>query len=181
MWGLDAAVKGGFGSARCLLPGGVSVAAAVAVNAWGGIRDYPSGRLLAGPRQPDGTMCDPVAALLSGSGGAITTGSQQSDALVNTTIGIVATDAPLDKMQANFVASAAHDGLALTIHPCHTPGDGDTIFCAATGLHPAPPDLTVITTAAVAATAQAVLNAIHSATGLAGVPAVRELGMPSDR
>ena len=180
MWGMDAAVKGGFGSARCLLPGGVSVGAAVAVNAWGGIRDYRNGRLVAGPRQPDGSMCDPVAALLSSSNGAMANGSPQSDAPVNTTIGIVATDAPLDKMQANFVASAAHDGLALTIHPCHTPGDGDTMFCAATGRHPAPVDLTVITTAAVAATAQAVLHAVRSATGLAGVPAVGELGLNSD-
>ena len=78
-------------------------------------------------------------------------------------------------MQANFVAAAAHDGLALAIHPCHTPGDGDTMFCAATGWHPAPADLTLICVAAVTATAQATLNAIRSATGLAGVPAVGQL------
>ena len=185
MRGLDAAVKGGFGSARCILPNGASVGAAVAVNAWGGIYDYRSGRLIAGPRQPDGSMGDPVTAALSGSSDGMATGTPQSGApadstIMNTTIGIVATDAPLDKMQANFVASAAHDGLALTIRPCHTPGDGDTMFCAATGRHPAPPDLTAITTAAVAATAQAVLQAIRSAAGLAGVPAVGELGLHSD-
>ena len=41
----------------------------------------------------------------------------ESALLVNTTIGVVATDASLDKMQVNFVASAAHDGLALTMPP----------------------------------------------------------------
>ena len=185
MWGPAAAVKGGFGSARCILPNGVSVGAAVAVNAWGGIYDYRSGGLIAGPRRADGSMGDPVSSVLSGRVSTMATGAPPSGAptdstIMNTTIGIVATDAPLDKMQANFVASAAHDGLALTIRPCHTPGDGDTMFCAATGRHPAPADLTVITTAAVVATAQAVLQAIRSATGLAGVPAVGELGLHSD-
>ena len=51
----------------------------------------------------------------------------------NTTIGLVATDAKLDKAQAQKVAQMAHDGLARTINPAHTMFDGDTIFTVATG------------------------------------------------
>jgi len=53
--------------------------------------------------------------------------------VTNTTIGIVATDAVLNKVQATKVAQMAHDGLARAIRPSHTMFDGDTIFCLATG------------------------------------------------
>ena len=168
-FGLDGAIKGGIGSACCVLPDGVSVGAAVAVNAWGGICDHRDGRLIAGPRRDGGSMADPVEVMLTGET------SVRPTALTNTTIGVVATDAKLDKMQANFVASACHDGLALTIRPCHTPSDGDTMFCLATGRNPVAANLMAIVTAATHVTALAVLDAIWSARGLAGIPAVSEL------
>lgn len=168
-FGMDGAVKGGIGSACCVLPDGVSLGAAVAVNAWGGIYDHRDGGLVAGPRAVGGTMADPVRVMLTGEPSA------GSSPLANTTIGVVATDAKLDKMQANFVASACHDGMALTIRPCHTPSDGDTMFCVATGSSPAAPNLMTIVTAATHVTALAVLDAIRSAQGLAGIPAVSEL------
>ena len=175
--GAAGAVKGGIGSACCVLPDGVSVGATVAVNAWGGIYDHRDGRLIAGPRREDGSMADPMTAILNGDYPPDATATT----MTNTTIGAVATDAALDKMQANFVASTAHDGLALTIRPCHTPGDGDTMFCVATGRHQTgnadttPPSLTAIVAAATHVTALAVLDAIRSATGLAGVPAISDL------
>lgn len=168
-YGMDGAVKGGIGSACCVLPDGVSVGAAVAVNAWGGIFDHRDGSLVAGPRCNGGTMADPVQFMLTGEA------SPGSSPLANTTIGVVATDAKLDKMQANFVASACHDGMALTIRPCHTPSDGDTMFCVATGESSADANLMAIVTAATRVTALAVLDAIWSAQGLAGIPAVSEL------
>jgi L-aminopeptidase/D-esterase-like protein len=58
----------------------------------------------------------------------------------NTTIGVVATDARLDKAQANRIASIAHDGIARAMRPAHTMYDGDTLFCLASGRHPAPYD-----------------------------------------
>ena len=122
-----------------------------------------------GPRTDNGSMADPVQIMLTEEPFA------RSAPLANTTIGVVATDAKLDKMQTNFVASACHDGLALTIRPCHTPSDGDTMFCAATGENAADVNLTAIVTAATQATALAVLDAVRSAHGLAGVPAVSEL------
>ncbi len=167
--GQAGAVKGGIGSSVCVLPNGVSVAAAIAVNAWGGIHDHRDGGLIAGPRRDDGTMADPMEIILSGEY------PPRETTMTNTTIGVVATDAALDKAQANFVASSAHDGLALTIRPCHTMGDGDTLFCVATGLNPAPVNMTAIVAAATHVVALAVIDAVRTATGLADVPAVKEL------
>lgn len=168
-------VKGGIGSAYCTLPGGISVGAVVAVNAWGGIHDHRDGSLLAGPLRDDGTMADPLEIILSGEY------PPSETSMTNTTIGVVATDAGLDKAQANFVASSAHDGLALTIRPCHTTSDGDTLFCVATGRNPAPVNLTAITAAATHVVALAVIDAVRSATGLAGIPAVGDLNHDNAR
>ena len=156
-----------------MLADGISVGAAVAVNAWGGVRDHRDGSLIAGPRRRDGSMADPVEVMLTGETSA------ERSLLVNTTIGVVATDAALDKMQVNFVASSAHDGLGLTIHPCHTPNDGDTLFCVATGRNTVQADLMAIVAAATQVTALAVIDAVRSATGLGGVPAVSELNRGS--
>ncbi|RAV32656.1 P1 family peptidase, partial [Corynebacterium heidelbergense] len=46
----------------------------------------------------------------------------------NTTIGIIATTAPMTKAQAKRLAMAAHDGLARAVRPAHMPMDGDTFF-----------------------------------------------------
>ena len=65
--GPGAAVKSGFGTASVTLPDGATVAAAVAVNAYGGIYDHRSGRLIAGPRRDDGSgFHDPVEIMLAG-------------------------------------------------------------------------------------------------------------------
>ena len=53
----------------------------------------------------------------------------------NTTIGVVATNATLDKGALNRIAIMAHDGLARAIRPVHTPFDGDTLFALATAKH----------------------------------------------
>lgn len=50
----------------------------------------------------------------------------------NTTIAVVATDAPLDQTQAERMAMIANSGLARAIRPVHNLGDGDTVFAMAT-------------------------------------------------
>ncbi len=168
--GMAAAVKSGIGSAAMVLPNGPTVAAVVAVNAYGGVFDYRSGRLVAGPRAGDGVgFDDPVEIVLRDQGG------RGGPPLSNTTIGVVATDAPLTREEANYMATVSHDGLALTVRPCHTIRDGDTMFGLATGRFPRPVDLTRLGAAAVEVTAQAVLRAVHTATGLGGIPAVSEV------
>lgn len=167
--GTPRAVKGGLGSAAMKLPSDITVAAVVAVNSIGGIWDYTNGQLVAGPRRDSGGFDDPVGVLLDGSPPASPTGP------VNTTIGVVATNARLNREESNYLARVSHDGLAITIRPCHTIRDGDTMFAMATGESDATADLTALGAAAVEATAQAVLRAVRRATGLGGIPAVSEL------
>ncbi len=168
--GREYALKSGIGSASIRLPQGPVVAALVAVNAYGGVYNHRSGQLVAGPRRDDGDgMFDPVEVLL---GQNENTSDLQ---LANTTIGVVATDAPLTREEANHLATVSHDGLAMTIRPCHTMRDGDTMFALATGRHIGTFDLTALGAAAAEVTARAVLRAVTSATGLAGAPAVGEL------
>jgi L-aminopeptidase/D-esterase-like protein len=71
----------------------------------------------------------------------------------NTTIGVVVTDAKLDKDEANRVATVAHDGIARSVRPAHTMYDGDTIFCLATGRVDAPRDAVEVVAALVVARA----------------------------
>ena len=169
-FGLERAVKSGIGSASLQLPSGATVAAAVAVNAIGGVVDFQSGEILAGPRREGKPgFHDSVDLMLREK---LTPGSP---ALSNTTIGVVATDAPLTKEQANFLAQVSHDGLALAIRPCHTLRDGDTMFVMATGTRSENTDITVLCAAAVQVTAQSVINAVKFATGLGGLPAISEL------
>jgi L-aminopeptidase/D-esterase-like protein len=51
----------------------------------------------------------------------------------HTTIGVVVTNARLDKLGCRIVAQGAHDGLARAITPPHTRSDGDAFVAAATG------------------------------------------------
>ena len=169
-WGMAGAVKSGFGCASLSMPFGAVVAAAVTVNAYGGIWDYRSGQLIVGPRRQDGGgFADPVELALLDQAG------EGELPMANTTIGVVATDALLTKEEANHLAMVSHDGLALTIRPCHTMGDGDTMFAMATGRFQQRVGLTALATAAVEVTARAVLQAVGTATGLGGIPSVGEL------
>jgi L-aminopeptidase/D-esterase-like protein len=93
----------------------------------------------------------------------------------NTTIGVVATNAALDKAQARKVAQMAHDGLARAIAPAHTPLDGDTIFALATGERGGAANVMTIGALAAEAVADAIVRAVRAASGLPGVPAAREL------
>jgi L-aminopeptidase/D-esterase-like protein len=51
----------------------------------------------------------------------------------HTTIGLVATNADLDKVACHLVAQSAHDGLARAVFPAHTRADGDAFVAAAVG------------------------------------------------
>jgi L-aminopeptidase/D-esterase-like protein len=87
----------------------------------------------------------------------------------HTVIGVVATNARLDKTQINKVAQMAHDGLARTIRPAHTMFDGDTIFALATGKRRADPS--IVGAFAAEVTAQAVVRAVETARPAGGLPA----------
>lgn len=179
LYGIERAVKGGIGTSLVDLGRGLMVGAIIAVNAFGGVFDHETGELVAGPRQKNASgMIDPLAAMAS-AGFELQSGRHFG----NTTIGIVATNAPLTKEQANKVASAAHDGIAMTVRPAHTMVDGDTIFALSTGDAGAPADMLRICAAASLSVSAAIVAGVRMAGGLAGIPAVTELpiGREEDR
>src|SRR4029077_20831180 len=93
----------------------------------------------------------------------------------NTTIGLVATNAKLIKSQATRMALMADDGHGRAMSPAHTNGDGDTIFSLATGRWNGTADITIIGALAAEAMADAVARAATQASGVAGIPAARDL------
>jgi L-aminopeptidase/D-esterase-like protein len=108
---------------------------------------------------------------------------------LNTTIGVVATDAVLDRAEAGRVAMAAHDGLARAIRPAHALTDGDAVFALATGDVALPDDhdglvrtarsrvqyLNAIAAASAEVFALACTDAIVNASSLGRAPAYVDL------
>jgi L-aminopeptidase/D-esterase-like protein len=169
LMGPERSMKGGIGSASVTLPNGLVVAALVAVNAFGDVIDPATGQVVAGVRTEDGLgFAD--ARLLLRTGATIKPRIGQ-----HTTLGVVATNARLTKTQATKVAEMAHDGLARVVSPIHTMYDGDAVFTLATGRSAEPVDVTLIGALAADVVAEAVLRAVREATGLPGLPAVRDL------
>lgn len=170
MFGMSQAMKSGLGSASIRVGNtGIIVGAIAAVNPAGDVVDPGSGKIIAGARKPDGSgFMDSMARIREGYSVQAATGK-------NTTIGVVATNVALDKAQATKVAQMAHDGLARTINPVHTPSDGDTIFAVATGEVPTRADHGAIGALAAEIMAQAVLRAVMSARGIPGLPAYHDL------
>ncbi len=166
--GMRLAVKGGIGSASESTESGLIVGAIFAVNALGEVVDSNNGRVVAGPRDPEGGFVDTSEVLRNVS---------LPPAPHNTTIGVIATNAKLTKEQANHLATVAHDGLARAIRPAHTLADGDAIFALATGGYENvdPAGLRALDVMAARATERAILNAVRQATTIAGIPAVRDL------
>ena len=159
LFGLPYAMKGGIGTAAGTLEG-VTVGALIAVNALGDVVDPAAGTPIAGARTEDGQQ-------LRGSVAAALAGDKPLALLAgaNTTIGVVATDAPLTKAQCQRLAGAGHDGLARAIRPVHTMSDGDTLFALSTGMAGAL-DFNVLCTMAGEAVARACVNAVRAAQGV---------------
>jgi L-aminopeptidase/D-esterase-like protein len=162
LFGLGRAMRGGLGSASVTVDG-ITVAALVAVNAIGDVIDPATGRTIAGARTADGgALFGTMAALLRGEVPApLQIGSA-------TTLGVVATDAVLDKAQANKMAQMAHDGFARAINPVHTLTDGDTVFALATGASGRRANVTLLGALGAEVTARAIVRAVRAATPLAG-------------
>ena len=159
--------KGGIGSASAVTDGGFAVAALAAVNAAGSVVVDDGPWFWAAPYEQNGEFGGhgfpasvPARAL-----SARTKGAPRQ----NTTLVVVATDAALSKAQAKHLAVMAQDGLALAVHPVHTPLDGDIVFAAATGQRPLvnPPfDLMAIGTAAAQVVARAIARGVFEAAPL---------------
>lgn len=122
-------LQGGVGMASTLLDLGgrpVRVAALAVVNAAGSPVDPASGlpwTTIPALRRPNAADRRAVAAAVAAA----------APLPLNTTIGVVATDADLTRAEAHRFAMSAHDGLARAIRPAHGLTDGDTVFALSTG------------------------------------------------
>jgi L-aminopeptidase/D-esterase-like protein len=161
--GAGHATKTGIGSAAIELGGGLVVAALIAVNPFGDVVDE-AGRVIAGTRPLRGEGYADTLALLRGMTGRLALRIAGA-----TVIGVVATNARLNKEQVNKVAQMAQDGLARTVRPAHTLFDGDTLFALATGRVRA--SVTLVGAYAAEAVAQAIIAAVKTAVAAGGLPA----------
>lgn len=153
LMGENYSMKGGLGSASLKI-GDLIVSGMVSVNCVGDVFDYQTGKQLAGPFCKDKKKLYSTYEIMK---------SGFSDNLENrnTTIGIVVTNAKLDKAQANKLAEVSHNGFARSINPIHTSMDGDTIFAAATQEVEA--NLDLVCTMGSEVMSMAITNAILSA------------------
>ena len=153
-----ATLKGGLGSASCVLPDGATVGALVAVNALGSATVGDGAHFWAAPWEEGDEFGGIGPAPSFPKGPPVTKTGPAS----NTTIGIVATDAVLSQGQCTRLATAAHDGFARALLPSHTPLDGDLIFAASTAARPAT-DPVLLGHAAATCMARAIARAVYLA------------------
>jgi L-aminopeptidase/D-esterase-like protein len=176
-------LKGGVGTASTTLPSGVTVGALVAVNSAGNVIDQATGlpwlSYLADELGLTAPPDEQIAALAE---------LESPLSSLNTAVAVVATDAALSPAACRQVASTAHDGLARSIRPAHTPVDGDMVFALATGavevapsadtpaaFSPETPLVTAVGAAAADCLARAVLVGVIAAESVAGIPTYRHL------
>jgi L-aminopeptidase/D-esterase-like protein len=176
-------LKGGVGTASTTLPSGVTVGALVAVNSAGNVVDQATGlpwlSYLADELGLTAPPAEQLAALAE---------LESPLSSLNTAVAVVATDAALSPAACQQVASTAHDGLARSIRPAHTPVDGDMVFALATGAVEVPPPadtpaafspetalVTAVGAAAADCVARAVLVGVIAAESVAGIPTYRDL------
>lgn len=204
------AMKAGIGSSALPVPGGGTVGALAVVNAVGDVVDPLTGRLVAGAydREAGAFVSRPASETSSpfgrGQGGGASVSPQSAQGQsptpgTNTVIAVIATDVVLSKEAVHKVAQMAHDGLARTVYPAHTPWDGDTVFALSTckraaestndvavGRESAPlPQaasraremelVVVIGALAAEALAQAVLRGVKAAKAAGGLPAAESV------
>ncbi|MDQ3404232.1 MAG: P1 family peptidase [Actinomycetota bacterium] len=160
-------LKGGIGTASAKV-GQHTVGAVAAVNAYGEAVDLATGRLWAAdlgdfPPTP-------------GYPGEITYAKTE----LNTTIGVIAVDAALDKAQCRRLAMAAQDGLARAVRPAHSMFDGDTIFGVATGVRPVAStrELNDLYSAVADVFARAVVHGVLTATTVGDLRSYRDVWPP---
>ncbi len=167
--GPERGMKGGFGFAALTAPGGPTVAAAVAVNAFGDVRDPDSGERLAGCRTAADSLeladAERWLAALTPEGGHPWEG--------NTTLAVVVTDAELDRAAARKVSEMAFGGLHRALAPALTLYDGDLVVTLATGRVPA--HVHQVGVLAQRAVERAIVTAVVEADGFGLRPAAHDL------
>lgn len=166
--GIQNGMKGGVGFASLTVPDGPTVAATVAVNAFGDVRDPLDGEIVAGCRESASSHA------LAGADRVLA--SLEPDAIHpwegNTTLAVVMTDARLEKVAARKVCEMAFGGFYRTLVPALSNYDGDLVITLARGQRQAHPHQ--IGVLAERVVAEAILVAVNEADGFGLLPAVRD-------
>lgn len=179
-------LKGGIGTASMVLPGGITIAALVALNAGGSPVNPTTGGLWGADRGLPGEFPQPRPAAAE----VIAFREHvRTPPALNTTLAVVATDAVLTKAECSRLAGSAHDGMARAIDPIHQYTDGDVAFALATGVLPIPEDdhagtiqpasnrfaqLGVLGAAAAGVVARAIVHATLAATSAGEMVSYRD-------
>ncbi len=167
--GPEQGMKGGFGFASLTARGGPTVAAGVAVNALGDVRDPDDGRLIAGCR------CSPDSLELASAERELAALPPGYDHVWegNTTLAVVMTDAGLSRQSASKVCQMAFGGFYRALSPALSLYDGDLVVTLSLGQRPA--NVNQVGVLAQHAVGRAIVRAVESADGFGLVPAVRDL------
>lgn len=158
--GMGRAMKSGFG-VFALQAGALKVGALVAVNALGDVYS-PDGTRLAGLLNEQRTG---LSSTLEELFQDVTLAENLFTG--NTTLGVVVTNAKLDKTRLTKVAGMTHNGYARAIRPVHTTADGDSIYALSLG--DLPGDVNVVGAMAALAMEQAIVRAVKSSSSAYGL------------
>ncbi|PRW62881.1 P1 family peptidase [Actinopolyspora mortivallis] len=185
------ALKGGVGTASVVLADGTRVAALTAVNSSGSTVCPDTGLpwALSSGLPGEFDLAAPSTERIEAARGhdVRTDRSGTGVSPLNTTIGVVATDAGFGKPECRRIAVAAHDGVARAVRPAHGMTDGDTVFALDTGQSAGTPaageagwvkKLDAVCTAAAEVTARSVVHAVLAAESVAAVPCYGRLYHP---
>ncbi|HEX5437900.1 MAG TPA: P1 family peptidase [Gemmatimonadaceae bacterium] len=168
--GPERAMKGGVG---CWVEhaGALAVGALVVVNALGDVRDA-AGRVIAGARAEDGSFVDVERAIARGD---VVRRRGEEQAMRNTTLAAVATNALLSRLELTQLARAASAAFARRITPVGTSFDGDVVFavCPMQGDPATGMQVEALATGALEA---AIERAVRLARGRDGIPGLADGG-----
>jgi len=164
---LSRAMKGGIGTSSIVMPDGLAVGALVVVNAFGDIIDNVTGKIIAGARVSQDSLefANTVESIKKGT-------VKKQFGLVNTTLGVVATNARFSKREITKVAQMSQGGLIKTINPVHTTFDGDLVFALSMGEHEA--DINLVGVLGEFVVAEAIKRAVKKADGFGIIPAFKD-------
>ncbi len=126
--GYNYCMKGGLGSTSLRLKNGVIIGSLVVVNPLGDVMDYKTNKIIAGARHPQDS-----SRFLMTEKYMLANPHWNVSPYENTTLGIVATNAKLSRVECMKVAQMSQNGIGRVIRPAHTIYDGDIVFAFSLG------------------------------------------------
>jgi L-aminopeptidase/D-esterase-like protein len=172
-------MKAGIGCASRHL-GNVIIGALVVANSVGDIRDWRTGKILAGARRPDGRGFVNIVETLAKNLAEMNPRASlriNDQAFRSTTLALVATNVDFNKTQLTKIAMMASTGAARVINPYHTTGDGDSTFAISTNKLKADVPLSAVGALAAEVISEATVQSAKMASSIENWPAYRDYTM----